>query len=80
MKQKQIRGWTEQAGGCQGGERWRGNRERAGVSTGQLSCIDWTNYKGLPDRTGNYIQYPMGKHGGNELKKNRMHKYIYITV
>ena len=41
-----------------------------GVSRCTLSYIGWINSKVLPYSIGNYIQYPVINHNGEELENN----------
>ena len=57
----------EQTCGCQGGgetgEGW------IGISGCKLLHIEWITNKVFLYSTGNYIQYPVTNHTGNEYKK-----------
>ena len=60
---------TERADwGCQGGRGWGGLEWEIGVSRGMLLHIEWVN-QDLLHSTGNYIQYPMIEHSGEEYFK-----------
>ena len=59
--------------GFGGGKDWE-----FGISRSTLVHIGWINNKVLLDSTGNYVQYPVINHNGNEYKK-RKHIYLCIT-
>ena len=47
-----------------GGKDWE-----FGISRCNLVCLGWINNKVLLYSTGNYIQYPVINHNGNEYEK-----------
>ena len=66
--QKQTHRHREQIWGCQGGRGGGGLEWEIGVSRGKLLHIEWVN-QDLLHSTGNYIQYPMIEHSGEEYFK-----------
>ena len=74
-KQKQTHRLREQTCGCQvgdgGGMDWE-----YGISRCKLLYTEWLNNKVLLYSTGNYIQYLMINHNGEEYEK----EYIYVCV
>ena len=66
-KQKQAHRRREQTSFCQGERRW--GRAGLGVWGYKLLYVDWINNKALLYSTGNYIQYPVINHNGNEYEK-----------
>ena len=72
-KQKQTHRHREQTRGCQGG----GVDWGFGISRCKLLHIEWINNKVLLYSTGNYIQYPVINHNGNEYKKECIYIYMY---
>ena len=69
-KQNQTHRYREQICGCQGGvgvgERRNGS---LGLADANYYHIGWINNKVLLYSTGNYIQYPVTNHGGEEYGK-----------
>ena len=49
---------------------------KSGVSRCKLLYIGWINNKVLPQRTANYVQYPLIKRNGKEHEK----QCIYISI
>ena len=48
-----------------------------GVGRDQHLCIEWINNGVLLCSTGNYIQYPVIKHNGEEYEKEKK-KNVYM--
>ena len=63
--------WLPTGKGSRGGQEWE-----FGTSRGKLLYIGWINNKVLLYSTGNYIQYPVTNHNGEEYEK----EYIYICI
>ena len=73
-KQKQTHRHREQTSGCLGGWGRGGVGGEFGISRCKLLYIEWINNKVLLYSTGDYIQYPVMNHNGEEYEKNvRMH-------
>ena len=74
-KQKQICRYREQTCGCQGGKGW--GRVKLGVWDQQMQTIIYRMDKQQGPTvysTGDYNQYPVINHNGNEYEK----EYIYV--
>ena len=53
--------------------------KNVGVSRCKLLYIEWIN-KVLLYSAGNYIQYPVINHNGEEYKKESIYRYTYISL
>ena len=72
IKQKQTHRYREETWKCQGGEEeGRGGKDwKFEIIRYKLLYISWTNNKVLLYGTGNYIQYLIMNHNGNNMKNN----------
>ena len=82
MKQKQTHRHREQTCGCQEGGDWGGMEWEVGVSRSKILYIELTKQWVLLYSTGNYIQYSIINHNGNEyfLKYVCVYTYIYTHI
>ena len=76
MKQKQTHRHREQTWLPRGRRDWGGMDWEFGITRCKLLYIEWIKNEVLLYSTGNYIQYPVITHNGNEYKK----EYVCVCV
>ena len=80
-KQKQTHRHRQQTCGCQGASGDGGGiDQKFGISRCKLLYVGWINNKVLLYSTGNYIQYPVTNHNGEEYEKECITKSLCYTA